>query len=245
MITMMMSIIPSDMALSTKRGRRMEIRHPAVREKHIPAPGSSAGTGALLFSSLPGLTRQSIPFASFSGGLMDGGLNPGHDGRAYRRTPRHPSQRFLLFRLQLQRCRIDAVAQAGGAGAVVEDVAEMAVALRAQHFGADHAVADVALFVNVVLRRRLGKARPAAAGIEFGIRFEQRLSAAGADIGAGPPFMLVFAGERPLGRLLAQHRVLHRRQFLPPLGLVLLDLAGRRLDVGHGVSLTRREALSW
>src|SRR6202158_2739498 len=54
-----------------------------------------------------------------------------------------------LFRLQLQRRRIDAVAQAGGAGAVVEDVAEMAVALRAQNFGADHAVARVALLVDM------------------------------------------------------------------------------------------------
>src|SRR6202140_4009305 len=117
---------------------------------------------------------------------MDGRVNPGHDGRAYRRTPRHPSQRFLLFRLQLQRGRIDAVAQAGRAGTVLEDVAEMAVALRAQHFGADHAVADVALLVDMALRRRLGEARPAAAGIELGVGFEQRLSATGAGIGAYP-----------------------------------------------------------
>src|SRR5712691_11036814 len=142
-----------------------------------------------------------------------------------------------LFPLQLQRRRIDAVAQSGRAGAVVEHMPEMAVALRAQHFGPDHAVADVALLVDVALQRRLSKTRPAAAGIELGVGFEQRLSAAGAGVGAGPLLMLVFAGERPLGRLLAQHRVLRRRQFLAPLGLALLDLAGHRLGVGHETSL--------
>src|SRR6266478_2782152 len=145
--------------------------------------------------------------------------------------------RKVLFRLQLQRRRIDAVAQSGRAGAVLEHMPEMAVALRAQHFGPDHAVADVALLVDVALQRRLGKTRPAAAGIELGVGFEQRLSAAGAGVGARRLLVLVFAGERPLGRLLAQHRVLHRRQFLAPLGLALLDLAGHRLGVGHETSL--------
>src|SRR5438034_146261 len=89
-----------------------------------------------------------------------------------------------LFRLQLQRRRIDAVAQAGRAGAVVEDVAEMAAAFRAQHLGADHAVADIVFLVDMAIRRGRGKARPAAAGIEFRVGFEQRLAAAGAGIGA-------------------------------------------------------------
>src|SRR6476659_943863 len=113
----------------------------------------------------------------------------------------------------------------------------MAVAFRTKHLGPDHAVADVALLVDVALHRRLGKARPAAAGIELGVGFEQRLPAAGADVGAGALLMLIFAGERPLGRLLAQHRILHRRQFLAPLRLALLDLAGHGSGVGHGASL--------
>src|ERR1700694_3986809 len=122
-----------------------------------------------------------------------------------------------LFRLQLERCRVDAVAQSGRAGTILEYVAEVAVALRAKYFVPDHAVADVALFVDMALRGRRGKARPAAAGIEFCVRFEQRLPAAGAGVGARPLLMLVFAGERPFGRLLAQHRILRRRQFPEPL----------------------------
>src|SRR5450432_2889952 len=116
-------------------------------------------------------------------------------------------------------------------------MAEVAVALRTQHFGADHAMGDVALLVDMVFRCRRGKARPAAAGIELGVGFEQRLAAAGAAVAAAPLLMLVFAGERPLGGLFAQHSILHRRQFLAPLGLALLDFARHRLGVGHGASL--------
>src|SRR5271166_5593031 len=108
-----------------------------------------------------------------------------------------------LFRLGLQRRRVDAVAKPGWARAIVEDVAEMASAFRAQHLGADHAVAGIALLIDMAFGRRRGEARPAAAGIEFGIGFEQRLSAAGADIGARAVLVLIFAGERPLGRLFA------------------------------------------
>src|SRR5260370_29176034 len=117
----------------------------------------------------------------------------------------------------------------------------MAVALRAQHLGREHAVADVPLLVDMALDRGCGKARPAAAGIEFGVGFEQGLAAAGTGVGARRLLVLVFAGERPLGRLLAQHRVLHRRQFLAPLGLALRDLAGHRPGVGHGASLNYTE----
>src|SRR6185369_2988119 len=127
---------------------------------------------------------------------------------------------------------IDAVAQAGRAGAVGEDVAEMAVAFRAQYLGADHAVADIALLVDMAVHGGRGEARPAAAGIELGIRFEQRLAAAGAGIGARAVLVLILAGKRPLGRLLAQHGILHRRQFLAPFGLALDDLAGC-FGVGH------------
>src|SRR5258708_15558990 len=88
----------------------------------------------------------------------------------------------------------------------------------------------------MALRGRLRKARPAAAGIELGVGLEQRLSTAGASVGAGPVLMLVFARERPFGRLLAQYRILHRRQFLAPLAFVLLHFAGHGLGVGHSNS---------
>src|SRR6476620_1783473 len=74
-----------------------------------------------------------------------------------------------LFRLELQRRRVDAVAQPGRAGTVRKDVSEMAVTFRAQHFGADHAVGVVVLLVDMALGRRGGEAWPSAAGTKLGI----------------------------------------------------------------------------
>ena len=45
---------------------------------------------------------------------------------------------FLLR--EIQRGVVDAITQSRGPGAVVEDVAEVGVALLAQHFGAKHSV---------------------------------------------------------------------------------------------------------
>src|SRR6476661_3545562 len=81
---------------------------------------------------------------------------------------KHVRGAWALFRLQLQRRRVDAVAQSGRSRAVIEDMAEMAGAFRAQHLGADHAVGGVPLLVDMTIDRRLGEARPAAAGIELG-----------------------------------------------------------------------------
>src|SRR6516164_4800339 len=100
-------------------------------------------------------------------------------------------------------------------------MAEMAAAFGAQHLGADHAVARIRLLVDMALERRLGEARPAAAGIELGIGLEQHVAAAGANIGAGAALMLILAREGTFGRLLAQHRVLHWRKLAPPLLLAL------------------------
>src|SRR6516165_8846201 len=85
----------------------------------------------------------------------------------------------------------------------------------------------------MALHCRLAETRPAAAGIELGIGFEQRLTAAGTDVSAWSVLMLVFARERPFGRFLAQHGILHRRQFLAPLRLALFD-SRLRPGVGHG-----------
>src|SRR5277367_4753135 len=107
-------------------------------------------------------------------------------------------------------------------------------------------MAGIALLVDMVFDRRRGEARPATAGIKLGIGFEQCLSAAGADIGAGPLLVLIFAGEWPLGRLFPQHRILHRCQFAAPFGFALFDLAGHRLG-GHEISLhsPRSTTVSW
>ena len=63
---------------------------------------------------------------------------------------------------------VDAVAQAATiAGAVVEDVAKVAVAVFRADFDADHAVGAVGQLFDMRVDDWLGEARPAAAAIEF------------------------------------------------------------------------------
>ena len=78
-------------------------------------------------------------------------------------------------------------------------MAKMTLAAGAKHLGSDHAMAEIALLLDMAFGSRRGKTRPAAAGIEFGVRLEQRLAAAGANIGARALLMFVFARERPFG----------------------------------------------
>ena len=78
--------------------------------------------------------------------------------------------RYGLFcGVEFQCCGIDAVAQTHWTGSILEHMAKMAAAFGAQHFGADHAMGDVALFMDMAVDGRLGEARPAAAGLELRI----------------------------------------------------------------------------
>src|ERR1700684_4478183 len=73
--------------------------------------------------------------------------------RAYRNCRFQRRNQTPLFGLQLQRRGIDAVAQPGRAGPILEHISEVAAALRAQHLGPDHAVADVTLLVDMAVDR--------------------------------------------------------------------------------------------
>src|SRR5208337_1451914 len=143
--------------------------------------------------------------------------------------------------------RVHAVAQAGGLGAVVEDVAQVRVALGAQHFVAGHTDAAVGLVLHVLLGDRLPEAGPAGAGVELGRRAEQRVLAADAaedPLGVQVP---VLAGEGALGAGEAGHVKLLGGELGAPFGVGLDDfghalgadlLAGvgelHDLDVGRG-----------
>src|SRR6266550_3617726 len=71
------------------------------------------------------------------------GARPGSERRpalAGRSRPRVLAGRGLLgLRLELERCRVHAVAEAGRAGPVLEDVAEVCPAVRAVRLDAAHA----------------------------------------------------------------------------------------------------------
>ena len=73
-----------------------------------------------------------------------------------------------LSGLELQRHAVHAIAQARGLGAVVEDMAQMAAAAAAMHFGADHHLAGVGLGEHGA-GQRLPEAGPAGAAVVFGV----------------------------------------------------------------------------
>src|SRR5690348_13708044 len=91
------------------------------------------------------------------------------------------------IRLEVHRHAVDTIAQAGRRRAVRKHVAEMAAAAAAMHLGANHAEAPIhGLFDGAGLR--IVEARPASAALEFLLRLEQRLLAAGAIERAGTFF---------------------------------------------------------
>src|SRR6185312_2819753 len=136
--------------------------------------------------------------------------------------------RFSLGRLRRrwmegQRQTVHAVTQAGRLRTVVKDVAEMAAAAAAMHFGAQHAKGAVRGGADRVLERLI-ETRPAGAALELGLRREQRQVAAGAGEDALTVLLQQRAGAWPLGALVAQYLVLLRRQLRAPFGIGLLDL---------------------
>ena len=74
--------------------------------------------------------------------------------------------------------------RAGRMGSVVEDVAQMGLALVAHDLDPPHAVARVGHFAHGLAIDRLPEARPTGAGIELGLGTEQRRAAADATIDA-------------------------------------------------------------
>lgn len=162
------------------------------------------------------------------------------------RTPRlratsSPGRALSLFGLRLFFCRslggdefqrdaIDAVALVGGGveAFALEDVAEVAVALRAEHFGADHAAGEVVAGDHVLRFGRIVEGRPAAVAVEFLLRGEELGVAAAAVVGAfALGFeLLVNLAVRSLGAGLAEDAVLLGREELLPFLVGLLDFGG-------------------
>src|SRR6185312_212286 len=89
-----------------------------------------------------------------------------------------------LFGLERQRCRVEAVAQAGRRRPILEDMAEMGFAAAAQDFGAGHEEAAVGFGCHALGADRRREARPARARIEFRAGIEQFLAAADAGVDA-------------------------------------------------------------
>src|ERR1019366_8733303 len=134
-----------------------------------------------------------------------------------------------LRRDEFQGDAVVAVAQAGGLGAVVEQVALVAEAAGAVVFRALLEDLEVALHAQRAWNGHV-IAGPAGVGVEFPVGLEQRQTATQA--GEGPLAVLVQqrAAEGLLSVLMAQHAVGRRRQALLPVGVG--ELAERRAGEG-------------
>src|ERR1700749_1401087 len=106
--------------------------------------------------------------------------------------------------LEGQRGRVDAVALAGRARPVAEDVAEVPAAAAAQDLGAAHEHAVVRAQLDRAGHGRLVEARPAGAGVELGVRAEQLVAAARTAVGTVLLVMEQLAGPGHLGMTVAQ-----------------------------------------
>src|ERR1017187_3540914 len=124
---------------------------------------------------------------------------------------------------EAERGGVDAIALAGGRRAVGKQVAQMRVALAAQHLGALHEEALVGFGGDVLFRRRRGKARPSRAGIEFVAGKEQLRSAARAAVHTRFVIVPIAPSEGALGTLLARYRELFGCQLALPFGVGLDD----------------------
>ncbi len=146
------------------------------------------------------------PFASAESA---GGDTPlGHvPGCALTRDPVAAMQRVgqgIAALHELERDRVDAVAQPRRGGAVREDVALVAVAAGAQGLDAQHAVRGVAHLLDVRLVERGVEAGPAGAALELGLVLEQRQAALATAVDAGALLTQQAAAERGLGAVMQQ-----------------------------------------
>ncbi len=92
----------------------------------------------------------------------------------------------------------------------------MGIALCAGDFGADHTVADIAMFFDGTAGKWGIETWPAAAGMEFIVAFKQRGTTTGAGVGAARLLIGVFSRKRALGALLAGDAVeIIRQRFRP------------------------------
>ena len=169
-------------------------------EARHSAPRASAGRG---------WSTRRARAARPSTGRARSARPTGCSGPPTRRGARPGSRAASSLRLEVERRGVHAVAQAGRARAVVEDVAEVRAAGRAVQPRCGACSSDRS---SCVLTRsgldHVEEARPARAGLELRARVEQRRPAHDAAVRAVVVVVPVHARERALGLALLGDRVL-------------------------------------
>ena len=130
---------------------------------------------------------------------------------------------------------VDAVAQAVRRWAIVKDMAEVGMAMAAEHFRAYHVVAAIFLLGQLGCGHWLAEAGPAATGIELVTCVEQRLMAADAVIVSGFVMIPVGAGKGAFRSFFTGDVILRRCKQAAPFFV-------RADQLGHGTEGSVRSA---
>ena len=131
---------------------------------------------------------------------------------------------IVSFLVELQCRRIDAVTLACGRRAVIENVPQVCIASRAEHFCSPHAEAIVLFQSYIQIGDGIEVAWPARSRMELGRCFEEVCPAADALIYARFTDIIESACKRPLRALVGSYTVLLGSQHLLPLRIRLADL---------------------
>merc|ERR1712012_37849 len=137
--------------------------------------------------------------------------------------------------LKVQANTVDAVAESGGLGTVVEDVPQMGVTIAANHLHAYHSMRSVrprhhVRLISIV--NGIGEGRPPGARFEFGIGTEELALAAFAQVISDFFVMDIFAGERWFRSSFATHVIFFSRESFHPI-LVRHFLLFRQIGGRH------------
>jgi hypothetical protein len=114
-------------------------------------------------------------------------------------------------------------------------MAKMGTAVTAHDFNPNHAMADVAIFNNILITDWLVETGPATAGVVFGTGIEQGLAATATMIGSGDLAVVVLAGKSGLRALLSTYPELVRGKLLAPLFISFIHLLAPYSDVINSV----------
>lgn len=121
----------------------------------------------------------------------------------------------ILFGYKTQGSGIDAITHSTRFGrAVVEQVTQMGIAFTTSHFSTNHEVAKIGFFLNIIVTKWTGEARPAAAGIVFVGGTEQWLTGHDIHIDSVTVVIPELVMERWFGCVVLGNFVLQRRQTL-------------------------------
>src|SRR6267142_257890 len=115
---------------------------------------------------------------------------------------------------ETERCGIDAVTKAGRPRTIVENMAEVGIGGLRANLSAHHTMSAVVTLDDFFISEGLAETGPAATGIEFIQRTEQRFARDDVDVKAGFVIVPEFVVEGRLGIGVLGHFELHRSELL-------------------------------